>query len=103
MAVICSFLQKRKIVIRKRTAFTVPIHDKGGDAHVLRLLDLVVQHGGIVTGIADVDVNVIAEPRHVDREEFWPGIRCLGILPEGVLYSGRGTSGTHHETHERNT
>ena len=41
MILVRGLLQERKIVIRKRAARAVPIHDERGDPHVLRLLNLV--------------------------------------------------------------
>src|SRR5690242_16870372 len=103
MILIRCLLQQGEIVIGKRSACTVPVHNERRDAHVLRLLNLPPQHRRIVAGISHIDMDTIAKPRHVHRKKLWPGTRSLRILSQGALYARSGTSCTYHETYNRNT
>ena len=92
-------LQESKVVIREWSALAIPVNNEGGDAHVSCLLNLPSQDIRVIAGVTNVPMSVVAKPGHVDCEESGAGIWSLCVLLQRAMNARRGTTGSHHETH----
>ena len=99
MAVVRRLLENREISVGKGICLAVPIHHKRGYAHVASLHDLPTQNARIITRVSNVQVHVVAKPRHVNCEQLWTRTRSLQILLGHLVHSWRGTATTYHETY----
>lgn len=91
------FLQQSKIVVRVGIAIPVPVHNESGYSHVPSLFDLLSQDGWVLARVANVDVIVITEPRHIDSQKFRRHARRLRVLLQRVMSARSRAPGGQHK------
>ena len=68
-------LQQRVAAVHELLARSIPVHQEPGNAQVLGLLDLALEHDAILAGVAHVNVFLVAEPWLVNRQQFGTTLR----------------------------
>src|SRR5579872_5977982 len=90
-------LQKTEVVIGVGTTFAVPVDDKGGDTHSPSFLNLLAQDTGVLAGVTDIHVGMVAEPGHIDGKEFRREGRSQSVLHKTAMDARGGASARHHK------